>query len=255
VSGYTSVTSTRLSPHSTQLSISSIMNSGPWLSSYNLDVLDDKDVDLTPADSEMDAVGDITICSLYADDPDLAHFVSVADLQRSPGASAIDFSLFCLGMPTGGTDFKAHRAACLPLSFSSPSPIPPPALGRPVRDSHINMVDLPLKSDVIFMGILSSSFVKAVVPSLYTLGPVDYRFSWVQDSHFCSGGEKNLFFSVLSGHTLPRGYPYQVYSGRDTKILHLFYPQAPIRFVNSDYILYLLAIYFFLLAAPARVTL
>jgi hypothetical protein len=58
------MTSSHLSPHSTQLSISSSMLSpaaspGSWLSSYKLDVSDDKGDDLTPADSAKDAVGDV----------------------------------------------------------------------------------------------------------------------------------------------------------------------------------------------------
>jgi hypothetical protein len=89
-SGYSFMTSTRLSPHSTQLPISSFMSPGPWLSSYDSDVSDD---DMTP----------YSLRSSYADDPNLAHFVSVADLQRTPRATDIDFSLFCLGMPAEGT--------------------------------------------------------------------------------------------------------------------------------------------------------
>jgi hypothetical protein len=55
-SGYSSMTSTRLSPHSSQLPISSFMSPGPWLSSYDSDVSDDDDDDMTPADSAADEV-------------------------------------------------------------------------------------------------------------------------------------------------------------------------------------------------------
>jgi hypothetical protein len=68
--------------------------------------------------------------------------------------------------------------------------------------------DLSLESVVNFVGLLSSSFVNEVIPDLHTLGPADYRFSWVQDSHFCSGGRKGLFFSVSPGGYPPRGYPH-----------------------------------------------
>jgi hypothetical protein len=228
-SDYSFMTSTRLSPHSTQLPISSFMSPGPWLSSYDSDVSDEDDDKMTPADSAADEAGVCSVHSSYADDPDLAHFVSVADLQRTPGAFAIDFSLFCLGMPVRGTGSEAYRAACSPLPSPSPSPLPPPASGRPLRDSCVSMgysADLPLESDVNSVGLLSSSFVKVVTPGFHKLGSADYRFSWVQDSHFCSGGGKGLFFSVLPGRTLPAGTLIGVYSGRDTKNLHLTYPQA-----------------------------
>jgi hypothetical protein len=116
------MTSTCLSPHSTQLPISSFMSPGLWLSFYDFDVSDKDDDDITPANSAADEVGACSVSSSYADDPNLTHFVSVADLQRTPGAIAIDFFLFCLGMPAGGT------GSLLP----SPSPLPPPALGRSV---------------------------------------------------------------------------------------------------------------------------
>jgi hypothetical protein len=97
--------------------------------------------------------------------------------------------------------------------------------------------DLPLESNVNSVGLLPYSFVKVVTPGLHKLGPADYRFSWVQDSHFCSGEGKGLFFSVSPGRFLPAGTLIGVYSGRDTKNLHLTYPQAQRRFANSDYVL------------------
>lgn len=39
--------------------------------------------------------GSAAVRSSYADDEDLIHIVSVADLRRTPGATAIDFSKFC----------------------------------------------------------------------------------------------------------------------------------------------------------------
>lgn len=39
----------------------------------------------------------ITVQSSYRDDPDLSHVVSVNDLNKTPGATAIDFSKFILG--------------------------------------------------------------------------------------------------------------------------------------------------------------
>jgi hypothetical protein len=44
---------------------------------------------------------DIAVHSSYADDPDLVHIVSVADLRRAPGATAIDFSKFVFGDSSG----------------------------------------------------------------------------------------------------------------------------------------------------------
>jgi hypothetical protein len=96
-----------------------IMSPGPWLSSYDSDISDEDDDDMTPPDSAADEVGACSVCSSYADDPDLAHFVSVADLQRTPGTTFVDFSLFCLGMPAEGTSSEARRAAC--------SLLPPPS--------------------------------------------------------------------------------------------------------------------------------
>jgi hypothetical protein len=119
-----------------------------------------------------------------------------------------DFSLLCLGRPAEGTGYEARRAARSSLPYTSPSPLPPPASGRPVRDFRVNMgycTDLPLESDVNSVGLLPSSFVKVVTPSLHKLRPADYRFSWVQDSHFCSGGGKGLFFSVSPDRILPAG--------------------------------------------------
>jgi hypothetical protein len=239
-SGYSSMTSTRLSPHSTQFSISSFMSPGFWLSSYDSDISDDDDDGMTPADSAADEVGACSVRFSYADDPDLAHFVSVANLQRTPGSTDIDFSLLCLGIPAEGTGSKARRAARSSLPSPFPSPLPHPASGRPIRDSRVNMghsADLPLESDVNSVGLLPSFFVNMVTPGLHKLGPADYRFSWVQDSHFCSGGGKGFFFSISPDRILPVGTLIGVYSGRDTKNLHLTYPQAQRRFANSDYVL------------------
>jgi hypothetical protein len=66
---------------------------------------------MSPVDSAADEVGACSVRHSYADDPDLAHFVSVADLQRAPGSTDIDFSLFCLGIPAEGTGSEARRAA------------------------------------------------------------------------------------------------------------------------------------------------
>jgi hypothetical protein len=97
--------------------------------------------------------------------------------------------------------------------------------------------DLPLESDVNSVGLFPSSFVKVVTPGLNKLGPADYRFSWVQDSHFCSGRRKGIFFSVSPDRILPAGTLIRVYPGLDTKNLHLTYPQAQRRFANSEYVL------------------
>jgi hypothetical protein len=121
-SGSSSMTSTRLSPHSTQLTISSFISPGPWLSSYDSDVSDDDDDDMTPADSAADEMGACSIRFSYADDPDLANFASVADLQRTPGATDIDFSLFCLGIP------RRVRAPRLVVPLARCFLFPPPAL-------------------------------------------------------------------------------------------------------------------------------
>lgn len=43
----------------------------------------------------------IIVSSSYRDEPALSHVVSVADLNRTPGATAIDFSKFVLGNPGG----------------------------------------------------------------------------------------------------------------------------------------------------------
>jgi hypothetical protein len=187
---------------------SPVASPGPWLSSYDSDVSDKDDDDLTSKDNVADVVGDITVCSSYADNPDLTHFDSVADLQRTPGASAIDFFLFCLESPAGGMGHEAFRAARLPPS-PSPSLTPSLALGRPVRDSRVNMghsADLALESDVNRVGLLPSSYAKVVVPGLHTLGPADYRHSWVQDSHFCAGGGKGLSFTNYDAPGRPSAY-------------------------------------------------
>jgi hypothetical protein len=113
-SGYSFITFTRLSPHSGQLPISSFMSPGPWLSSYDSDVSDDKDDDdMTPADSATVAAGDVSVCSSYADDPNLAHFVSVADLQRSPGVPQWTFPCSVWGRLRGvRASRRTERLAC-----------------------------------------------------------------------------------------------------------------------------------------------
>jgi hypothetical protein len=119
-SGYSSMTSTRLSPHSTQLTISSFMSPAPWLSSYDSDVSGEDDDDMTPADSAADEVGASSVRSSYADDPDLAHFVSVADLQRTPGATDILPALS--GDARGGYGLRGSSCRSLIASFPLPQP-------------------------------------------------------------------------------------------------------------------------------------
>jgi hypothetical protein len=119
--GYSSMTSTHLSPHSTQLPISSFMSPDLWLSSYDFDVSDKDDNDMTPTDSAADEVGACSVCSLYADDPNLTHFVSVADLQRTPGAIAIDSPCSVWGCPRG---VRAPRLAEPLARRFLPSPRP-----------------------------------------------------------------------------------------------------------------------------------
>jgi hypothetical protein len=154
--GFTSMSTTRLSPsHSTQLSISFFMSSpaspGPWLSSFESDALDEDEV-LIPKVSVanmMDAGGEVLVYLLLL--MTLSHFVSVADLQRTPGASSIDFSIFCFETPVGGTGYKASCATRWPTPSPPSLPTPPLASCRPIMDSRVNMgysADLAMETDV-----------------------------------------------------------------------------------------------------------
>jgi hypothetical protein len=60
--------------------MSSPATHGPWLSLYESDTSDE---DLSPevsAEDMVDAGGEVLVHSLFADDPDLSHFVGIADL-------------------------------------------------------------------------------------------------------------------------------------------------------------------------------
>jgi hypothetical protein len=147
----------------------------------------------------------------------------------APRASIINFTLLCLGLPAKGADYEAYLAARSPLPSPSPNPIPPPASGRPVRDSRVNMshfADLALEPDVKRVGLLPFSFAQEVVCGLLILETAEYHHSWFHDSQFCTSWGKGFFFRVPPSHTLPVGSLIGVYTGRDTKNLHLFYPQA-----------------------------
>jgi hypothetical protein len=174
---------------------------------YDSDVSNKDDEDMTSADSAADEVGTCFVRFSYDDDPDLAHFVSVVDLQRTPGATDIDFSLFCLGMPAEGTGSEARRATRSPLPSPSPSPLPPLASGRPVRDSRANLghsADLPLESDVNSVGLLPSSFVKVVTPGLHKLGPADTAFPGFKTLTSAPAGEMAFSSRFLQVVPYPR---------------------------------------------------
>jgi hypothetical protein len=136
--------------------MSSLRTHGPWLSSYEYAALDEDEA-LSPEDSVEDMAnegredsvysssanepdlshfasgfkdspevmvdewGAVLVYSSFADDPDLSHFVSVVDLQRTPGASSIDFSMFCLGAPAATRDMQrpVRLVGQLPLSLPS----------------------------------------------------------------------------------------------------------------------------------------
>jgi hypothetical protein len=222
--------------------MSSLATHGPWLSSYESDALDEDEVLSPEASAEVivDEWGAILVYSSFADDPNLSHFVSVADLKHTPRVSSIDFSMFCLGALVSSPGYAMAGAARWPTPSLPPLPLPCPTSGRPVRNSRVNMgysADLALETDVNQVGILPFSFEKVVVPGLHSLGTADYRHSWVQDSHLCADGSKGLFFRVLTGRTLPAGTLIGVYMGRDTANLHFSYPQAQRRFATSDYAL------------------
>jgi hypothetical protein len=60
--------------------------------------IEEEDLLFPPAAAEIHAAwafnGDSLVRSSHADDPDLVHLVSVADLLRAPGSTALDFSWF-----------------------------------------------------------------------------------------------------------------------------------------------------------------
>jgi hypothetical protein len=172
-SWFTLMSTTRFFPsHSSQLSISSFMSSlvtpGPWLSSFESDA-SGEDEDLRPEvrmEAMVDKEGEDLVHSSSAADPDFSHFVSVADLKRTPGASSFDFPCSVLGLQWATRDMQ--RPVRLVGQLPPPLPLPLPASGHPVRNSRVNMgysADLALETNVNQVGLLPVSFEKVVVPA------------------------------------------------------------------------------------------
>jgi hypothetical protein len=175
----------------------------------------EEDPPFPPAAAEIHAAvsfnSDSLVRSSYADDPDLVQLVSVADLRRTPGLTALDFSWFAFGdtpslgslsplegeHPPSGSLSREPMAGKLPWGFM-PRRDPNPAL-------HTRDVDH------------------------------DYRHSWVQPSHFCKGGGMGLFLYVPRGQVLPAGTLLVVHSGSGES-LKIKYKEAQKLFRASVYV-------------------
>jgi hypothetical protein len=120
-SGFTFMSCYRHSPRVIQLGIASYLSSqggadpspAPWPSPSALsdgasfilvdaaEGIKEEDPPFPPAAAEIHADvsfnGDSLVRSSYADDPDLVHLISVADLRRAPGSTALNFSWFVFG--------------------------------------------------------------------------------------------------------------------------------------------------------------
>ena len=195
------------------------------------------------------------VSSLADEDLPLSNFFSVADLQRAPGSTGIDFSLFCL--PTNYSEARSYnpsggRSLCSPHSGSrdsSPRPLPlyPPAHERGTgreslpRTAKVRMgyaAEQALCLDRSAAGKLPPGFIPLKInSSLLRHHHLDYKPSWVQPSHFCPGGGQGLFFEVKPGRTLPAGTLIGIYSGRDNTMLRISVKEARARFQSSNYVM------------------
>jgi hypothetical protein len=233
---YVYVVCYRHSPRVIQLGISSYLSSQgeanpspvPWPSPSALsdgasfilvdatEGIKEENLSFPPAVAEIHADvsfnDDSLVRSPYADDPDLVHLVSVADLRRAFRLTALDFSWF------------AFEDA---LSFGSLSPLE----GEHPPSGSLSREPL--------AGKLPWGFIprRDPNPALHTRD-VDhyYRHSWVQPSHFCEGGGMGLFFYTPRGQVLPAGTLLGVYSGRSDKSLKIKYKEAQKLFRASDYV-------------------
>ena len=197
--------------------------------------------------------------------PELAKFISIADLNRTPGATAINFSLFAFAardedFETDYAQFRRDReAAKRAPSLSSQGNSAqsesshgeeirptsrPPQRNQPPRATKVQMAHTAnhsLLSDTTSDGKLPDSFVSLKGNKEYTklhqYGPSDWQPSWVQPSHFCDGGGLGLFFRVPKGQTIPAGTMIGVYSGRDSFNLSITFAAAQKLFRSSDYVL------------------
>jgi hypothetical protein len=187
------------------------------------------------------------------EDPLLSNFISVADLRRAPGLTAIDFSLFCL--PTNYSEGRSYsplggRSTSTPRSGSRlsppcflPSNLPPhgekgrQSLPRVAKVQMGYAEDQALCLDKSLAGKLPPGFKPQKHSSLLHQHRSDYKPAWVQPSHFCPAGGQGLFFEVRPGRTLPAGTLIGIYSGRDNKTLKLSYKEARTRFQSSNYVM------------------
>jgi hypothetical protein len=163
--------------------------------------IEEEDLPFPPAAAEMHAAvpfnGDSLVRSSYADDPDLVHLVSVADLRHAPGSTALEFSWFAFGdAPSLGS--------LSPLEGKHP---PSGSLSRKPLAGKFPWGFIPRRDPD---------------PALHTRDQDhDYRHSWVQPSHFCEGGGMGLFFYVPRGQVLPAGTILGVYLGRSGESLKI----------------------------------
>jgi hypothetical protein len=136
--------------------------------------IEEDDLPFPPAAAEIHAAvlfnGDSLVRSSYADDPDLVHLVSVVDLRRALGSTALDFSWFAFGDASSLGSFSPLEGEH-PLSGS---------LSREPLAGKLPWGFIPRRDPNLALHTRDKDH--------------DYRHSWVQSSHFCVGGGMVLFF-------------------------------------------------------------